>query len=390
MISVEKPGSPSEMLEILDVSDIVDEILEHHGIKGMKWGVQKAKETSSGVGKKIGAVKSGIHEHREKQAKKHDATAKKVQARIDEINANPSRWGYVQQHRDIQRRELEAYRDTHVKAAKDIRAGHLTDHEKHVIIGVAATAAVIAAYGTYKAVDSGRARQMLTKNVPLKRNELLSRKMSHDAMMKEVIAPVNPNYGELGTKMNCRRATIATEMRRRGFDVKATKTISATGQAPTSILNAIDPHSNMPTSRGGLVFKIVKEGKEQAKDPANVGPITTFMQSGGMGKTKIGDETFHLQTAAVKSKTIFDSLKTHPEGARGELGVKWSAGGAHSMYWEIMNGKPVIFDSQSAQSFTQTKFTKELAKDVHEAGHTRLDNLPLNQPFLRKWITNVK
>jgi hypothetical protein len=378
------------MLEVLDVSDIVDEILEHHGIKGMKWGVQKAKETSSGVGKKIGAVKSGIHEHREKQAKKHDAIAQKAQGRIDEINANPSKWGFVQNHRDVQKYELAAYRDTHLKAAKDIRAGHLTDHEKHVIIGVGVTAGVLAAYGTYKAVDSGKARQLLTKNVPLQRNELLSRKMSHDAMMKEVIAPVNPNYGELGTKMNCRRATAATEMRRRGFDVKATKTISATGQSPTSILNAIDPHANIPTTKGGLLYRIAREATDQAKDPTNVGPVTTFMQSGGMGKTKVGDENFHLLTPAVKSKRVFDSLKTHPEGARGELGVKWSMGGAHSMYWEIMNGKPVIFDSQNATSFTQARFAKELAGDVHEAGHTRLDNLPLNQPFLRKWITNVK
>jgi hypothetical protein len=49
MISVEKPGSPSE-------------ILEHVGVKGMKWGVQKARTTGSaagaGVAKKAGNFKA--------------------------------------------------------------------------------------------------------------------------------------------------------------------------------------------------------------------------------------------------------------------------------------------------------------------------------------------
>ena len=42
MISVEKPGSPAE-------------IVEHHGIKGMQWGVRKEREASAQVSKKIGA-----------------------------------------------------------------------------------------------------------------------------------------------------------------------------------------------------------------------------------------------------------------------------------------------------------------------------------------------
>lgn len=36
MIAVEKPGSPSEILETL----------EHHGIKGMKWGVRRERASS--------------------------------------------------------------------------------------------------------------------------------------------------------------------------------------------------------------------------------------------------------------------------------------------------------------------------------------------------------
>ena len=39
----------------------------------------------------------------------------------------------------------------------------------------------------------------------MKKNDLLSRKMSPDSIMKEVVAPINPGYGSVGTKMNCRR-----------------------------------------------------------------------------------------------------------------------------------------------------------------------------------------
>jgi hypothetical protein len=47
MISVEKPGSPSE-------------ILEHAGVKGMKWGVQKARTTGSAVGAGVAKKAAGV------------------------------------------------------------------------------------------------------------------------------------------------------------------------------------------------------------------------------------------------------------------------------------------------------------------------------------------
>ena len=47
MISVEKPGSPSE-------------ILEHAGVKGMKWGVQKARTTGSAVGAGVTRKVAGV------------------------------------------------------------------------------------------------------------------------------------------------------------------------------------------------------------------------------------------------------------------------------------------------------------------------------------------
>ena len=55
MISVEKPGSPAE-------------ILEHHGIKGMRWGVRSSRTSASSP--KSSAEKSAQTAHRKQVAKK--------------------------------------------------------------------------------------------------------------------------------------------------------------------------------------------------------------------------------------------------------------------------------------------------------------------------------
>src|SRR4029077_17292919 len=104
---------------------------------------------------------------------------------------------------------------------------------------------------------------------------------------KEVVAPINPGYGDLGTKMNCRRATFAYEMRRRGYDVKATKSVKGTGQMPLSLLKATDPESHIKTGRYATMKALV--GESLAKDrwgrPAPPGPVTTLMKEGqGLGK----------------------------------------------------------------------------------------------------------
>ena len=375
LVSVEKPGSPAELVE-------------HHGIKGMHWGVRKEQDVSNG---KSSGPKT-ISDKKEKRAKGHEAQAKQAQAAIDKIKANPSKNWYTKRVEADQVHHLEKHRDTQTKAAKDIREGHLTDHQRHVIEGAAVVGTVLAAYGTYKFVDSGTAHQLLSKDVPLKKNDLLSRKMSSDAIMKEVVKPINPEYGDLGTKMNCRRCTFAYEMRRRGLDVKATNSIAGTGQTPISLIKATDPHSKLGTSKWSQVSKIVKESVDQAQNPEKTpGPVTTFMKEAhGLGKKSIGKGVLQHLDNEEKSQWIFDQLAKNPEGARGELGMSWHGGGAHSMAWEIIGGKPVIFDTQSGNAYDAAKFGQEVASNVSEAGMTRLDDLPLNTKFLGKWVRNVK
>ena len=366
MFTQEKPGSPAEMLE-------------HFGVKGMHWGERKARETS---GQKSKQPKK-ISPRKERRAKTHEGNAARAQQEIDRIRAKPSKIFLVQNARNNQIKELEKFKAREEKAARDIRAGHMTDFQKKAIVGGTAVAVVLAAYGTYKLVDSGTAHQMLTRGTPFKTNDLLSRKMAPESIMKEVVAPINPKYGEVGTKMNCRRATFAFEMRRRGMDVKATNTISGTGQTPVSLLNAIHPKYDYKTGKYATLANLAKEQGE--------GPVSEIMNIGrGMGREPIGSWGTGINNGIEKSKSIFSALAEHPEGARGELGMTWRAGGAHSMAWEMIGGKAHIFDAQSGKHFVEgSEEFRQIAINMRDASATRLDNLPLNSDYLRRWVRNV-
>lgn len=300
MISVEKPGTPSELV--------------HVGVRGMHWGVRKREEISS---------------------KTSSTTAKK-----------PS---FVRQHK------------------------------KEILIGAGVAAGILAAYGTYKLADSGQARQLLDRR-PLKANALLGHKMSSDRILSEVVKPINPHFGDIGTKMNCRRATFAYEMRRRGLDVVSTNSIGGSGQTKGSLLRVLDPTNKMSGGKVSSTMAYLNEGES--------GPVHDFFKSGSLGRQSIGKGMLPHMEAREKSQWIFDQIAKHGEGARGELGVQWVMGGHHSMAWENINGIPHVFDAQSGRAFDANTFTN-VAHGVSAAGMTRLDNIDLNTKFLRRWVRNV-
>lgn len=363
--TLEKPGSPEELV--------------HFGIKGMKWGVRKAEDSSSGGN----SSSKGISPRKERKAKSREADARSRQAEIDRLTAKgKSAIPGVQLGRNLKVRQLSGVRDQKLKDATDIREGHLTDGQKKALIGAAVVGTALATYGTYKLVDSGGARQLLSRNTPFKTNDLLSRKMSPERIFDEVVKPINPNFGDVGTKMNCRRCTFAYEMRRRGMDVKSTLSVKGSGQTPTSLLNATDPSAGR---RGMGIFK--RATKLATEDES--GPVHSILASKGLGTKSIGRGMLPHLDRNEKSQWIFDQLGKNPEGSRGELGVGWFGGGKHSMAWEIIGGKPVIFDAQSGKAFDSAKFASEVAGNVNQAGYTRLDNIPLNTTFLKRWVRNA-
>jgi hypothetical protein len=389
-VSVEKPRTPEEIV--------------HFGVKGMRWGVQKKQETSGqkSITPNDRIFKDARAKRRERRAKGHEAVARKEQKAIDLIKANPSKHAIVQFHRNNLMREHAKERDLRLKDAADIRAGKLTTFQKKAIVGASATAAVLGTYGAYKVYDSGSYTQFKNRNIPLKRNDALTGPLSFQNILHKVVKPVNPDYDyydpdagvgktlvkSLGSKMNCRRATFAYEMRRRGYDVEATKAITGTGQTGTGLINATTPGRHIWSGPLGFFSSRARDAALELTTD-KTGPVRVLQKTTkGFGKIDVG--RIRDMYPNQKSKAIFEAIGKNPDGARGELGVLWNGGrSGHSMAWEIIGGRPHIFDAQSGKSFTMSTFAKEHGAQIDSAAITRLDNIELNENFLKKWVTNV-
>jgi GNAT superfamily N-acetyltransferase len=251
-----------------------------------------------------------------------------------------------------------------------------------------------------KAYLEGRAHEF-------KKNESLSHAKDVDGIMKDVVGPINPEFGKPGTTQNCRRATFAYEMRRRGYDVKATYTTNASGQHIVGLQNALTPGQDKATR--GLEF--MKDVNKMMKDTPN-------MNFWGDADVKMPEFDFHAYTkklqaehalndkgremnffdrnvaaskkhGELKAQATLDTIKKQGDGARGELGLAWMLGGGHSVAYEVVKGKPVVFDTQSGKKYETAKELSELVDFAGQIAYTRLDNRELNMDYLTRWVQDA-
>lgn len=273
----------------------LDEAIEHYGVKGMKWGVRRDQAT---LDKAAGRTKEG---------------------------------------------------------SSDKKTGVVGVDPVLVTYGaLVATALISKKVMLYR--DSGVKDARKTGDKEFKKNQELTKKMPSKELQDKVVKQVNPGFPAPGTKMNCRRATMAYEMRRRGHDVKATQSKHASGQDPKGMEKSV-----------GVKFKDSLWGEKQISN-----------------KT-----TMHKSSPEERSKLVFDSLSKNPDGARGELGVSWAFGGGHSLAWEIVDNKPVIFDAQSGEMYTNKEEFSDFTTIVLDAAETRLDNKTIDDEFIKRWVTDV-
>lgn len=89
---------------------------------------------------------------------------------------------------------------------------------------------------------------------------------------------------------------------------------------------------------------------------------------------------------------VYDALSKMPNSARGELSVTWKGhNGGHSLAWEVINNKPVIFDFQTHKVYeTPDKFSEiaNMFDGLSTATSCRLDDKDLNLDLLRRWVTH--
>lgn len=255
-------------------------------------------------------------------------------------------------------------------------------------IGVAVAAGFVAAYGAYRLYDSGelnrlsqKGRAIFTKaaDYGLKRNPDLSKSMTVDEITKTFLNRINPDYGRIGTLANCRRCTFAYELCRRGYDVRATKSISGTG----GTFQGVRRMTNQPAASVGRVLRELYDVASQGLSEGDI--ISKALSALGNGRS------VHFRNGENRTKRIFTELERFPNGSRGEIATFFNKGSRHSMAFEIVNNQPVVFDFQTHDVYKNWEKLESLFEHnsgVKSTNLLRLDNVDLNIDLLRRWVVN--
>lgn len=274
-----------------------------------------------------------------------------------------------------------------------VRKDNSSNHAKSgspTIVGAAALSTLFLAGKMTVAVQSGQVRSLSRRGraifssksaTDFKRNERLARKdLSSDEIYQAVVKPINPGYGERGTKSNCRRATFAYEMRRRGYDVKATRTSTAEGGTAAGLLNAMSPGEKL---RNTTIVSTYRQRDKELRSKVNPKPLSDLMSTMDAGARS--------GISSPNADNVFKALDKEPNGSRGELNVQFKGAGSHSIVYERIKGRTVLFDTQNGMTFkTPSDYrTKGYGDHLEKAGYTRLDNQSLNHDFLLRWVTDV-
>lgn len=305
------------------MSEDVDAFLEHYGVMGMHWGIRK-----------------------------EDVSGKK----------QPSKKGMSWQDKErLMRIGL-------------IAAG--------TILAVGGAIAISQANATVKA---NLIRRLQIKHmITWKQDMRLTKDMSLTDLKKYVVDPINPHFGAPGTTNNCLRASMAYEMRRRGFNVMSTVVPGkrAYEQVPLGkVLATVSSSSDLAPNIKTTNFRDV------VPHPPTRMAYIDLARKAGAGDDHIGFGAFGA-SPEFKANAIFQAIAKHPPKSRGELSIYNSLSG-HSVSWEIIKGKPVVIDAQSGRMYTSPKQLVGMVRSIHTAGISRLDNKPMNKAFLERWLTDA-
>jgi hypothetical protein len=380
-------------IKVQSGDDTVDIFFEHFGIIGQKWGVRN----------KEGSKKSTKQDRREQKAQKYVAKAKGYQQQLDTLNKQKipnTKFGESQRNIDVY--NLTEKKKVALADAESKRQGKLSQHQEKVLKGVAIAGAIVATYVTYQSIQSGQAHSLVDRGKSFlsgnglttwKKNSSLSNpNLSTDELMSSVVSDINPGFGAYGTKNNCRRATFAYEMRRRGNDVSATKTGSGRGGDASGIFNALNPdigNDFVGPGKIGMATRVIRETVSKAVGRKTEAPFTESIKKASDGSLLLGEHIVPDIEGDINT-SIFKALAKQPNGSRGELGLTWLPGGVHSMAWEVVNNKPVVIDTQRGKLYkTSADLFDDVGHNISTAATTRLDNIPLNEKFLTRWLKDA-
>lgn len=153
----------------------VDDFLEHHGVKGMKWGVRKkddlvgrAKARKEEVSSFVGQKKKELQERNIRINKERKATLNariaKTDVRLKEIDeklASPEVKKYSPTANNLRYEKsiLKEQRAKDVKSSERTSSGSgLTSGQKKALIGAGVAVGILATYGAYRVLGTEQGR----------------------------------------------------------------------------------------------------------------------------------------------------------------------------------------------------------------------------------------
>ena len=341
------------------MNPIYGETLYHYGIKGQKWGVkryQNADRTWTDEGKiRYGRKGTLAKKRAEKKDKSKDNNKKVGTAFVPLVDPSQS-IGII--------RSRSKNADPHQKKGnhgellmRGVEAGAIAANvlgsltpasiaQTSLLAGdlaIRAGKAIKSHYNTKK-YNAERESNPIDKKTGFHKKTI---KMDEAEDLKRVNPEIN-NFNS-NTKSNCMLCTTAYELRRRGYDVRAEK--AGIGYDDNDI-NRWFPDAKL---------KSIDMGKENQ-----------------LGKTISATVGLNNNYAKEVIKSI---EKDQPNGARGNLIVRWGGGGAHSMVYEIKNNKLVILDSQLNKIYTNPE---KVLRSCINVQYARLDNLRFNTKSIKE------
>lgn len=219
-------------------------------------------------------------------------------------------------------------------------------------VGLAVSAPmVISAVNAYKNENKNEQR---IKQLPIDEKTGLHLK-TQDFSQKEDLSKINPGYNNFrnDTKNNCMFCTVAYDMRRRGYDVTANK--SLVGYSLTDLKRWYPNAKN-----GGLITRYTIQDYNSKR----------------------------LRPTKTLESELQNKLSKQGDGARGHLTVSYKKGwGAHAMAYEVVNGVPYIFDGQTNEVYrTGSNKYNHFFKNIHAVDIHRLDNIDFDPNAIKEAV----